>query len=225
MDTLNFSKKDEPGFQNLWDISILKMLHQNNLFNRKILIIKSAYAWYALAIAKKHDLQCPIWASNAMMDLANQVVYLRKPADFKLTRKQVTHVEDDIKLLKAISEFVQKTRKPITMIFTGKNPPTPKDVEARYAEYQEVLVAQIKILGKTKALREKNADLIYTLKKDLAKQDQDKDKLFKTISRKMDVPLPTLKKAYYSLSEPKNKGAKKTPTFSLSTPFPDPFSA
>lgn len=217
------SDRASPNFPQLYEISILKLLHRDNPLDRKKSNELLAYAWRALAIAKKYNLETPLWAVQAMMTAATKSVLSSEPKGMSISAAQMRFAEKDVRIMKAVCAYEQDIRVPATLILAQATRPTTQDIERAYKDH---IAALKSTLASMEQYEKKTADIrkmIASVKKAICKQTDEKGVVSKSIARKHNISRAILMKQYYKISTPKKKDAKKKPIFSLHGLFPAPF--
>lgn len=104
-----FPKPDSKEFGLFSEISLLKMLYQQNPLRRKKPRLFN-YALRALHIAREHGLDVPLWAAVAFSEKLNETSK-KKTSGFKISPTQLHVPRDDKRILELVIEVYKKSRK------------------------------------------------------------------------------------------------------------------
>lgn len=210
--------------QQLLDISALKMLYVDNPLKRKMPNANLAYAWLALAIVEKHKLQTPLWVVTVFRREA--VRSIRSPGiqGVSIAAAKSRQAETDKRILLAISDYQKAIVKPITVHMVQEHKPTVKEFEEAARKIRQDMHREMDKLEKIKNRNPEQVARLAVLQDQLQPVIDEKGFIAKRIAKKHRISQDVLMKYYYQVSPPKKKGAKKQPSFSLSTWLPAPFS-
>lgn len=223
LDALTPEEMQSENGQQLLDISALKMLYVDNPLKRKMPNANLAYAWLALAIAEKHKLQTPLWAVTVFRREAARSIRPSGVQSVSIAAAKNRQAETDKRILLAVSGYQKLLQKPITVHMNQKHKPTPKEVEEEARKIRQNMYDEMKTLEKFKKRNSAQIARLTVLRDQLQPVIDEKGRIAKRIAKKHCISPEVLMKNYYQVSPPKKKGAKKQPSFSLSTWFPAPF--